>query len=139
MPLDSAWSTRSLILVFVRSTRDRCFAILEIHEQTNNRPGLIAIQLISSWFLVYLESIWGVVVTNESWLAAAELGAHPPAILHMVAASKHKEKEKAVEGAACSACWIWRQLCVGLEQIILRRNSKGEGPRIEDDLDVLLS
>ena len=36
-------------------------------------------------------------VINESWLAAAELGAHPPAILRMAAASRHKEK--AVEGA----------------------------------------
>ena len=105
MPLDSAWVTRSLAYVVVGSTWDHCSAAWGyIYEQTKNRPGLI-IQLSSSWFAADLESLWGVVLKIKgSWLAAAELGAHPPAILRMVAASKHKEK--AVEGAARSASWI---------------------------------
>ena len=61
-------------------------------------------------------------VSNGSWLAVAELGAHPPAILRVVAALK--QKETVVEGAACTACWIWRQLCVGLRNNNTAEESK---------------
>ena len=53
---------------------------------------------MSSLFAADLESMCGVFVQPKGRCG--------------VAASKHKEK--AVDGDACSACWIWRQLCVGL-------------------------
>ncbi len=136
MPLDSAWVTRSLISVVVGTTWDRCFAVLEIYEQTKNRPGLV-IQVMSSWFAADLESMLGVFCNQ--WVVAGSCRAwrapacDPPYGGRVKAQGEGRRRR-------CLLCLLDLEAVVRgpAKQRSLMRNSKGGGPRIEDSLDVLL-